>query len=117
MCWDHDGDHVAQQEAVRLSLAMLLLASGVPMLTAGTEFDRTQYGNNNHYNLDTVANWLDWSQLTKNDGLFRFTKNLIQFRRNDSSLRPTDFFTGKLQSKSSIKDISWLGAHATEIDG
>jgi isoamylase len=116
MCWDHDGDPEAQQEAVRLSLALLLLATGVPMLTAGTEFNRTQYGDNNPYNLDTVANWIDWTLQESNAALFRFTQTLIQLRKDHSTFRPANFFTGKLQAASGIKDITWLRANGAEID-
>ncbi|GLW07693.1 glycogen operon protein GlgX homolog [Microtetraspora sp. NBRC 13810] len=44
-------------------LATLFLSQGVPMLTAGDEFGRTQHGNNNAYCQDDETSWCDWSLL------------------------------------------------------
>lgn len=41
-------------------MATLLLSQGVPMLLAGDERSRTQYGNNNTYCQDNELNWIDW---------------------------------------------------------
>src|SRR5947208_16115497 len=41
-------------------LATLLLSQGVPMLQAGDEINRTQFGNNNAYCQDNEISWLDW---------------------------------------------------------
>ena len=42
------------------------------MYTGGDEFYRTQYGNNNPYNLDSEKNWLNWSDLATNRVFFDF---------------------------------------------
>ncbi|MBE7190585.1 alpha-amylase family glycosyl hydrolase, partial [Jatrophihabitans endophyticus] len=55
MGWDHGGNVAAQHQAARTSLALLALSAGVPLITGGSEFHRTQRGNNNAYNLDTTA--------------------------------------------------------------
>lgn len=115
MCWNHGGDAVSQQEAVRLSLALLMLTAGVPMITGGTEFGHTQFGNNNPFNLDIAANWLDWTLPTTNAALLIFTQTLIGFRRAHPALRPADFFTGQAQP-SGIKDLSWLKPDSSEVD-
>ena len=39
-----------------------MLSAGVPMITGGDEALRTQFGNNNAYNLDSSANWLFWTR-------------------------------------------------------
>ena len=116
MGWDHGGDIVAQRQAIRTSLALLLLSAGVPMITSGTEFDRTQHGNNNAYNMDTHANWLDWSLATTNASQLAFTRNLIGFRRAHPALRPADFFTGKPRDGGAIADLTWLRPDGGEID-
>ncbi len=41
-------------------MATLLLANGVPMLTAGDELGRTQQGNNNAYCQDSPISWMHW---------------------------------------------------------
>ena len=117
MGWDHGGNLVAQQQAVRTSLALLVLSAGVPMFTGGSEFGRTQHGNNNAYNLDTPANWLDWSLATTNAGLLTFTRRLLRFRGANPALRPAAFFTGTPREGRDIKDITWLRDDGQEIDG
>lgn len=42
-------------------MAIVAVSAGVPMLQGGDEMLRTQYGNDNAYNLDDSAMWLDWS--------------------------------------------------------
>ena len=116
MGWDHGGNPAAQQQAVRTSLALLMLSAGVPMVTGGSEFDRTQHGNNNPYNLDTSVNWLDWSLATANAGLLTFTRRLLRFRGAHPALRPAAFFTGKPREGRDIKDITWLRDDGQEID-
>ena len=52
----------ARRRSLRADLlGTLLLATGVPMLTAGDETGRTQGGNNNAYCIDDATTWLDWS--------------------------------------------------------
>ena len=41
-------------------MATLLLAAGVPMITAGDELGRTQQGNNNAYCQDSPISWVHW---------------------------------------------------------
>ena len=116
MGWDHGGNVAAQLQAQRTSLALLVLAAGVPMLTGGSEFGRTQHGNNNPYNLDTAVNWLDWSLATANAGLVTFTRRLLRFRGAHEALRPAKFFTGAPSEGRDIKDITWLRDDGHEID-
>ena len=70
--------------------ALLMLASGVPMIVAGDEFLNTQRGNNNPYNQDNEITWLDWTRLEANRDVFRFFKLMIAFRKAHPSIgRPT----------------------------
>ena len=117
MGWDHGGNPAAQQQAVRTSLALLMLSAGVPLVTGGSEFDRTQHGNNNPYNLDTPVNWFDWSLAAANARLLTFTRRLLRFRGAHPALRPAAFFTGTPREGREIKDITWLRDDGQEIDG
>ncbi len=45
---------------MRNLLATLLLSQGVPMLSHGDEFARTQHGNNNAYCQDNELTWVRW---------------------------------------------------------
>ena len=116
MGWDHGGDVAAQHQAVRTSLALLAVSAGVPLITGGSEFHRTQRGNNNAYNLDTVASWLDWSLAETNAGQLAFTRRLLRFRRDHPALRPAAFFTGRPIGGGSTKDITWLRNDGAEMD-
>ncbi len=117
MCWDHGGDPAQQIQAVRTGLALLLLSAGTPMISGGSEFFRTQYGNNNPFNLDTVANWFDWDSAAQQAALTRYTRDLIRFRRAHPCLRPADFFAGADHNGNGLKDLTWYvdsGAEATQ---
>ena len=116
MGWDHGGDVAAQQQAIRTSLALLLLSAGVPMMTGGSEMNRTQHGNNNAYNLDTQANWLDWTLAETDAAQIAFTRRLIAFRRAHACLRPAEFFTGQPHDGRAVKDLTWLRDDGGEID-
>ena len=52
---DDEGILATRRKAMRNLLGTLLLSAGVPMLTAGDEFARTQRGNNNAYCHDSAA--------------------------------------------------------------
>jgi isoamylase len=73
----------------------LLQSQGVPMLTAGDEFARTQQGNNNAYCHDNELTWIDWGLTRQNADLLRFFRNLIQFRNRHPVLRRRSFAEGQ----------------------
>jgi glycogen operon protein len=107
MAWDQGGDGSQQIQAVRTALAILALSAGTPMLTGGSEFYRTQHANNNPYNLDTVANWLDWNAAALQAALSGFTRNLLRFRRAHPCLRPQQFFTSQ--------NLTWYDDSGAEV--
>ena len=77
---------------IRSMAVILLLSQGVPMLTAGDEFGRSQNGNNNAWCQDNPTSWLDWSLAEKNADLLRFFQKCIQLRKKYSVFRREDFF-------------------------
>lgn len=115
MCWDHGGDAVQQMQAVRTGLAILILSAGTPMISGGSEFFRTQFGNNNAFNLDTVANWFDWQAAEQESALTNFTRFLIWFRRAHPCLRPSQFFTGTDHNGNGLKDLTWYFDSGEEV--
>jgi isoamylase len=115
MCWDQGGDPVAQRQADRTGFALLVLSAGVPHVSGGTEIFRTQFGNNNAFNIDTIANWLDWPGAAAEAQLSRFVSLLLQFRGAHPALRPADFFTGQPRSASGLKDITWYQDDGSEV--
>ena len=78
----------ARRKAIRNLLGTLLLAAGVPMLTAGDEFGRSQAGNNNPYNQDGPLTWLAWERTQWQQELLAVSRRLIALRRDNPALRP-----------------------------
>jgi glycogen operon protein len=115
MCWDQGGDPVQQRQAARTGLALLLLSVGVPLITGGSEIYRTQFGNNNAFNIDTMANWLDWSSAPGETQFSNFVSLLLNFRLSHPALRPSDFFTGNVTGQSGLKDLTWYQDNGDEV--
>lgn len=106
--WDQGGDPAAQRQAARTGLALLLLSAGVPMITGGDEFLRTQRCNNNAYNLDSPGNWLDWPRAGESAGFTRFARGMLAFRAAHPALRPAEFYSGRDRDGDGLADLSWL---------
>jgi glycogen operon protein len=101
-------------EALRLRqlknmLATLLLSQGVPMLLGGDECRRTQRGNNNAYCQDNAISWFDWKLVEKNEGLVRFVRALIDFRRRQGAVRRIDFPNGEPARAGELPELLWFG--------
>ena len=73
-------------------LLTLFVSRGVPMLLGGDEFRRTQQGNNNAYCQDNEISWFDWSLCEENEGLVRFVRELIAFRRSHPVLHDESYY-------------------------
>ena len=97
--WDHNGDPVSQRQAARTGLALMALSHGVPMITGGDEMGRTIKCNNNSYNLDSTATWLDWS--LAGTPFTTYASRLFQFRGAHPALR----------------EPTWFGSELTLLDG
>jgi glycogen operon protein len=82
----------ARRKAIRNLLGTLLLSAGIPMLTAGDEYGRSQRGNNNAYCQDSDLTWLDWTgRTTAQRELHAIVRQLIRLRRENPALRPVRF--------------------------
>jgi len=90
-------------------IAILMLSQGVPMLPAGDEVLRSQQGNNNCYCQDNELSWFDWTLPKKNREMYRFTRQMIGFRKRHPLLMRNRFFTGKTVKISGMPDICWHG--------
>ncbi len=106
--WDQGGVAAAQQQAARTGLALVLTAAGVPMFQGGDEMRRTQHGNNNAYNLDDSAMWLDPTLATPNAAFVSFTHALLAFRAAHPALRPAAFFDGLDHDGNGLPDVAFL---------
>jgi isoamylase len=115
--WDQGGDEKLQRQAARTGLAILMVSAGVPMITGGDEMYRSQFGNNNAYNVDTDKNYLDYSNAQTFVHFFNYSRKLMAFRNAHPALRPASFYRGEDVNGNGLKDITWLkdsGEEATE---
>jgi glycogen operon protein len=97
-------------------LGTLLLATGVPMITQGDEFGRTQHGNNNAYCLDDETSWVDWDLRPHQLDLLETAAHLLRLRREHPVLRQDRFFAGRPVHMDGTKDLAWFGPDGTEMD-
>ena len=88
---DDEAILATRRKAMRNLLGTLLLSSGVPMLTAGDEFARTQRGNNNAYCHDSPLTWLSWQHAPWQRDLYAHVRELLRLRRENPALRPIRF--------------------------
>lgn len=101
---------------IRNCLATLLLSQGVPMILAGDECRRTQWGNNNAYCQDNDISWFDWRLVGEHEDLVRFCRSVIAFRRRQPSVRRRNFFSGKTIGPRQLPDVSWFNPLGTAVD-
>ncbi len=79
-------------KAMRNLLGTLILSAGIPMITAGDEFGRSQRGNNNAYCHDDELTWMSWADREEwQDDLLAVARHLTELRRQNPALRPVRF--------------------------
>ncbi|MGK3952704.1 glycogen debranching protein GlgX [Microbacterium sp. I2] len=99
-----------RRKAMRNLLGTLLLSAGVPMLTAGDEFGRTQRGNNNAYCHDSALTWLSWEHAPWQQDLHAHVQRLLRLRRDNPALRPVRFARwGEHTPSASV--MEWYDEH------
>ena len=93
---------------IRSLATILMLSQGVPMITAGDEFGRSQRGNNNAWCQDNTISWLDWRLARANQDLLRFFRQLIALRQRHPVFRRTEFFSVVDDSCPTVnEEVSW----------
>jgi glycogen debranching enzyme len=103
----------ARDRDIRSLLATLFLSRGIPMLQAGDEFGRTQFGNNNAYCQDNAGFWLDWESADL--GLAAFVAGLAALRKSQPLLRGEAFLTGQPLDDAERPDATWLRADGAPV--
>ncbi|MEV0603038.1 glycogen debranching protein GlgX [Streptomyces sp. NPDC050315] len=108
---------------IRNFIATLMLSQGVPMLSHGDEFGRTQQGNNNAYCQDNELAWVRWPKEGE-DGqdqealeLLEFVRKMVWLRRDHPVFRRRRFFHGRPMegTHDELSDISWFTAEGEEM--
>ena len=110
-------DPVMKRQAARNYIALQMISRGVPMIVYGDEFSRTQNGNNNPYNIDSVATWNNYNMINTTsphtvstggggayhnnfgtfnntgnvNGNFIFMKYMLNLRASEPAFRQTDY--------------------------
>ncbi|GAA4921366.1 glycogen operon protein [Stackebrandtia albiflava] len=108
LSWDQGGDPAAQRQAARNGMALTALSAGTPMFNGGDEHLRSLRCNNNPYNLDSSANWLDWSPDTDQTEFAEFTAGMLAFRADHPALRPGGFYTSTDGNGNGMGQLDWF---------
>lgn len=90
--WDQGGGAEDERRAARTGLAFVLLSAGTPLVQGGDEYLRTLQCNNNAYNLDSTANWLNYSWSSDQSNFYNFAQRAIAFRLAHPALRPATWY-------------------------
>lgn len=114
--WDQGAIVADQRKAARTGFAFMMLSAGVPMFTGGDEVLRTQFGNNNTYNLDSSANWLFWTRDTVEANHETYSKRLIAFRKAHPALRPANFYSGVDNNGNVMEQMRWFKPDGAQAD-
>lgn len=104
-----------RHKQMKNALSFLFTAQGTPLLFAGDEFGNSQNGNNNCYCQDNETGWVDWRELTRNQELFTYVKDLISFRQNHSILHLNENLTTLDRYGYGYPDLSYHGEEAWKM--
>ncbi|MFF1376254.1 glycogen debranching protein GlgX [Streptomyces sp. NPDC058308] len=101
---------------MRNFIATLMLSQGVPMLSHGDEFARTQGGNNNAYCQDNELAWVRWPD--GENSLLAFTRTMAMLRRDHPVFRRRRFFHGRpvQGTRDELSDIAWFTPEGDEME-
>ncbi|MBI3711841.1 MAG: glycogen-debranching protein [Burkholderiales bacterium] len=114
--WDQGGVAQDQRKAARNGMAFLMLSAGTPMITGGDEFLRSINCNNNPYNLDSSANWLNYTLSTDQSNFKTFASRLMAFRNAHPALRPVNFYSSSDTNGNVMEQLRWFKPDGSVID-
>jgi glycogen operon protein len=104
-----------REKRKRNFLGTLLLSQGVPMISHGDEYGRTQHGNNNAYCQDSELAWMHWDWDESQRKLFEFTKKMIAIRREHPILHPRRYFKNRKIQGEGVFDIRWINTEGKDM--
>ena len=102
-----------RQRQMKNFMTLLMISQGVPLVSQGDEFGRTQNGNNNAYCQDNEISWVDWSLAQKNTGILRFTQMMIALRKQHFALSREQFCNRVSWHGPKVGDPDWTGQSRT----
>lgn len=101
-----------RERLMRLAIASVVLAQGVPLILAGDEFGNSQNGNNNAYCQDNRVGWVNWKQRERYADFFAYVKELLALRRDNPCIRADEPFEMTDPKGQGLPDLSYHGAQA-----
>lgn len=111
-----------RERQMRNFTATLMLSQGVPMLSHGDEFARTQLGNNNAYCQDNEISWVRWPHPSDGSSararrMLDFTRAMVWLRRDHPVFRRRRFFHGRpvQGTHDDLSDIAWFTHEGDEM--
>ncbi|MEV4442085.1 glycogen debranching protein GlgX [Streptomyces sp. NPDC049577] len=122
-----------RERQMRNFVATLMVSQGVPMLSHGDEFARTQRGNNNAYCQDDELSWVHWPDAEEGpegaaEGaggasaalarrMLAFTRSMVWLRRDHPVFRRRRFFHGRpvQGTHDELSDIAWFTPEGDEM--
>ncbi len=104
-----------REQRKRSFMATLLLSQGVPMISHGDEYGRTQQGNNNVYCQDNEFSWFRWDWNDMQKEFFEFTCKMIHIRKSQPVTHKRRFFKGRSIRGKNVRDIRWLNTEGSDI--
>lgn len=107
--------YFARERSRRNLLTTLVVSSGTPMLAAGDEFGRTQYGNNNAYCQDNAISWVAWDLTKSQRHLLKHTQYLLRLRALHPVMRPDVYLTALPAENDVLPALSWFDRHGMMI--
>lgn len=105
----------ARERSRRNLLGTVMVSAGTPMIVAGDEFARTQYGNNNAYCQDSPISWINWDLTKSQKHLLQTVRYYIALRERHPVLRPTNYLIGQPAGDDPMPDVSWFSANADDM--
>ena len=104
-----------REKRKRNFLSTLLLSQGVPMISHGDEYGRSQLGNNNAYCQDNEIAWMNWNWTKEQQQLFEFTRRIIAIRKEHPVTHRRRYFKNRQIQGEGIKDIRWLNTDGIDM--
>ncbi len=114
--WDQGAVAQDQRKAARNGMALMMLSAGTPMMTGGDEFLRSINCNNNPYNLDSSANWLNYTLSADQSNFKTLSQRLIAFRKAHPALRPLNFYSSVDNNANVMEQLRWFKPDGSVID-
>ncbi|NUT33424.1 MAG: glycogen-debranching protein [Hamadaea sp.] len=115
--WDQGNIAADQRKAARNGMALMMLSGGTPQFNGGDEVLRSINCNNNPYNVDSVANWLNYSPTADQSTFKTYTQRMIAFRKAHAALRPAAFYSAADGNGNGLGQLDWFTPAGTAPDG